>query len=284
MELSITNPIVLAAVTVGGSGLVCGALLAIASKFFAVKEDPRIEKAQDLLPGANCGGCGFAGCADYAKAVVVENAEINLCTPGGNAVLKSLAKLLNKDATAANRKVALVACNGSDEHAQRKFLYNGIADCFAAHATGGGDKKCPYGCLGYGSCARVCPTGAIEITDGRLAIVHPELCISCGACVKTCPRHLITLIPETATIHVLCSSKDKGPVVKKYCKVGCIGCTLCTKQVENKEISMDGTLATVDYTKPFDGSKAIEKCPMNTIVERRMTSAREELGQLELAE
>ncbi|NQU38749.1 MAG: RnfABCDGE type electron transport complex subunit B [Lentisphaerae bacterium] len=259
------TPILATSLTIGGAGLACSGLLALAARFLSVEEDPRVEEVTNILPGANCGGCGFAGCANYAEAIIVDNAAINLCAPGGADVLKSLADMLGQTAQAAEHKVAIVLCNGDTANAPRKFEYNGVADCHAAHAIGGGDKLCSYGCLGYASCARVCPVGAIEMTGG-IAKVHPDLCISCTACVKACPRQLIKMVPSARTIHVLCSSKDKGPAVKKACKVGCIGCTLCTKQVDDEQIKMEGFLAVVDYAKPLDSDAPIEKCPTHCIV------------------
>lgn len=246
-------------------GIVCGAALAVAARYFSVYEDPRIEKVTEILPGANCGGCGLAGCAEYARAIVVDGVAINLCAPGGNEVIEKLAAFLGREASAAKKMVALVLCGGNDAKAKKKFAYNGVADCTAAQAVNGGDKACGYGCLGYGSCARVCPVAAIEISDG-LAKVHPEICIGCGACVKTCPRNLIKMVPEDAPVHVLCSSHDKGPLVKKVCTVGCIGCTICTKQVENEAITMDRFLAVVDYTKDTPGAAAAAKCPAKCII------------------
>ncbi|NQT94330.1 MAG: RnfABCDGE type electron transport complex subunit B [Lentisphaerae bacterium] len=263
--------VLLTGVTVGGMGLVCGSALALAARFLFVKEDPRVAEVTEILPGSNCGGCGYAGCSDYANAIVVDDAAINLCAPGGAETLAALGAALGVEAEAAAKKVALVLCGGSAEHAPRKFLYNGVADCAAAHAVGGGDKLCGYGCLGYASCARVCPVGAIEITSGgHLALVHPALCIGCGACVKACPRDLIQMVPAERTIHVLCRSKDKGPAVKKACKVGCIGCTICTKLAEDEAIAMDGSLAVVDYTKPLDNDQVVEKCPTDCITRREV--------------
>ncbi len=249
-----------------GVGLVCGAALAAAAKFLAVEENPRVVEATACLPGANCGGCGFAGCADYAKSIVIDGAAINLCAPGGAGTLQALARMMGVEATAAERKVALVLCRGDNDRAIRKHLYNGVADCAAAAAVGGGDKLCAYGCLGYGSCARICPSGAIAIANG-VAVVHPDLCIGCGACVRACPRKLIKMVPESRTIHVMCSSKDKGPVVKKACSVGCIGCRVCTKFVEDNAIAMDGFLAVVDYGKPLSNPVLPEKCPGKCIVD-----------------
>jgi Na+-translocating ferredoxin:NAD+ oxidoreductase RNF subunit RnfB len=253
------------ALTIGGAGLVCGGALALAARFLAVKEDPRVAEVDEILPGANCGGCGYAGCAAYAEAIVLEDAPINLCAPGGAEILGKLADATGQTAQMAEHKVAVVLCNGEVENAPRKFDYNGVADCRAAHETGGGDKVCTYGCLGYASCSRACPVGAIEIING-IAKVHPDLCISCGACVRTCPRNLIKMVPYARKIHVMCSSRDKGPAVKKACKVGCIGCTICTKLAEDDAIKMEGFLAVVDYDKELDNDAVIEKCPGKCIV------------------
>ena len=258
--------IIEATILVGSLGLICSLVLILASRFFAVKEDPRIEEATLLLPGANCGACGFGGCADYARAIVIKGEKVTLCKPGGPETTEKLAEFMGVKAEIEERKVAIVLCCGGDLNAKRRFLYNGIADCADAVLIGGGDKACSYGCLGLGTCARVCPEHAIEITEDRLAVVHPELCIGCGLCVSACPRKLIQLVPESRTIHVLCSSRDRGPVVKQNCAVGCIGCTLCTKITD--AIKMDGTLACVDYSQPLDDEAVIAKCPQHTIVKR----------------
>ncbi|MGQ9662366.1 MAG: RnfABCDGE type electron transport complex subunit B [Kiritimatiellia bacterium] len=258
--------ILLALAAMAGTGLVCALVLVAADRFFAVREDPRIESVTAMLPGANCGGCGFPGCAEYAKAIVTQNAAVNLCGPGGADTACRIAALLGVEAGSVEKKVALVMCGGDATKTVRKALYNGVADCFACHALGG-DKLCQYGCLGYGSCARVCPTGAIEIRQG-LAVVHPDLCIGCGRCVRACPRNIIKMVPVNRIIHVLCSSKDRGPVVKKACAVGCIGCTLCTKLAKNEAIRMDGALAVVDYSKDPETDVVVEKCPGHCIVKR----------------
>ena len=261
----------------------CAVTLAVAHKFMSVPEDPRVQKVIDCLPGANCGGCGFAGCTDYANAIVLRGAELNMCAPAGATGANAIAAVMGRAAgEAAERKVAVVMCCGDDTEAVRRSHYNGITDCAAAHATAGGDKGCVYGCLGYGSCSRVCPVGDIRVVNkfgvetgikmeetpkGKVVVAHwgtaridKEHCIACGKCVKVCPRNLIKLVPASAEIHVLCSSKDKGPAVKKVCGTGCIGCRLCTKSAGGA-ITMDGFLAVVDYTKELKDEGLIEKCP-----------------------
>ena len=264
------NPLAVQTAIIGGTGLVCAVILAVAARFLAVHEDPRIEAVTALLPGINCGGCGYAGCSEYAKAVVAHGAPVNLCKPGGKETLHKLSAYMGIEAAAGEREVALVLCQGSHAVARRKALYNGVSDCTAAQQIGGNGKACRYGCLGLGSCARICPVEAIEIKDG-LAIVHPDLCIGCTQCVATCPRRMIKMVPESRFIHVLCLSKDRGPEVKKVCDVGCIACTLCVKACGGKGIAMDGALAIVDYSVPLDNEETIAKCPMHTLVKRLAT-------------
>lgn len=261
------NVFLYAALLVGGIGLFCGMVLAFASHFLGIKEDERVEALLTLLPGMNCGACGFAGCSDYAKALISGEAGASECKPGGQRAAQKIAEFMGMEAEACKRMVAVVLCGGDDAHASRKFLYNGIADCAAAALIGGGDKACGYGCLGLGSCARVCPVHAIEITGGRLALVHPELCIGCGLCAAACPRKLIRLAPATASVHVLCSSPERGAVVRKKCSVGCIGCSLCARH--SNAIGMKGALAVMNYEIPItNGDEIVAKCPQHTIVIR----------------
>ncbi|MFO7937392.1 MAG: RnfABCDGE type electron transport complex subunit B [Kiritimatiellia bacterium] len=250
---------------IGLLGLIIGTALAIAAKYLAVKEDPRIAEVHELLPGANCGACGYAGCADFARAVVMDGEDISLCSPGGAEGAAAIAKLMGVGAGTVEKKLAIVLCCGDDEKAKRRFVYNGLNDCAAAHATAGGDKACVYGCLGYGSCARVCPVNAIRIEKG-IAVVNRELCIGCGKCVAACPRNLIKMVPASARIHVLCSSMDKGTEVKRVCSTGCIGCQLCTKFGDEGAFKMDGFLAKVDYSIPVTKEEVVEKCPSKCIV------------------
>ncbi len=259
--------VIQSALLMGGVGLFCSALLGVAVRFFAVHEDARIAALAALLPNANCGACGLAGCADYARSIVLNAAPVNLCRPGGAEVCRRMAAVMGVEATAMERQVAIVRCGGGNSAAARRFRYNGIADCAAAAAVGGGDKACRYGCLGLGACARVCPVSAIEITADSLAVVHPELCIGCGQCVAACPRALIRLVPETRRLHVLCRSPERGPVVRRQCAVGCIGCTRCAKAAP-EAIHMEGALAVVDYRQPLEQTEIVALCPAHTIVER----------------
>lgn len=251
-----------ALLVLGAVGLLCGLALALASKFFAVAGDPRVEAIEECLSGANCGGCGYAGCAAYAAAVASGAAPVDLCAPGGAKAAAAIAKVMGLAAPegAGEPKAAFVKCGGDAGAAARRFAYNGIADCAAAAATAGGDKGCPYGCLGYGTCANVCPAHAIEVVGG-IARVREELCIGCGACARACPRKVIEMVPRSARVRVFCNSRDPGAAVRKYCSRGCIGCRLCVRGTGEGVMAMDGFLARVDYSVPYSGDSAPEKCP-----------------------
>ena len=258
------DPILTATLCVGGIGLVAAGALALADKFISVREDPRIGEIAKALPGANCGGCGFAGCADYARAIVSDAAAPNLCSVGGSAAEAQIAALLGIEAgEARERRVAVVHCRGNCGEAVRRSAYNGIADCSADHATAGGDKGCAVGCLGLGTCARQCPVQAISLREG-IAVVDKERCIGCGKCVAACPRRLIELVPASEDVHVFCGSQDKGPAVKKVCGKGCLGCTVCTKLSPGAFV-MKGFLAVRDYTQPVKNPAVVDKCPGHCI-------------------
>ena len=255
--------IVITTLIVGGMGLVCAVLLAAVARRFGIKENQHIAMVAEVLPQANCGACSYAGCADYAKAIVEDGALLTLCPPGGATVVKKLSALMGVDATADEPMTALVRCGGDLADARRRYDYNGITDCIAAHAIHGGDKACSFGCLGYGACKRVCPVNAMIAENGLIRVIK-ERCIACGSCIKVCPRHLIALVPKKHAIHVLCMSQDKGSLVRRLCARGCIGCKICTRL--DPAFIMDGNLATVDYTRaPVVNEEVIAKCPEKCI-------------------
>lgn len=265
----------------GSIGLICGIMLAAIAYFFHIEEDPRVEKIASILPGANCGGCGYAGCMDYARSIVFEGASLNLCPGGGNKIAHQIAEILGRSVEEIEEKVAIVLCRGAVSYAPRTVSYNGILDCRAVQLVAGGNKGCGYGCLGYGTCVNVCSVSAIEICDG-IAVVDPELCIGCGQCVKVCPRKIIKLVPRSRYIHVMCSSPERGPKVKKVCSVGCIGCGRCAKMVDNSAIIMKGFLAVVDYSKQLTNEEIIDKCPSKCIVKRILNPASDSFKEKKL--
>ena len=259
------EPMITSVLVISGIGLVCGVALALGARYLSIQENPLVETVTQLLPGANCGACGFAGCAGYANAIVAGQAAANRCPSCTALALAQISAALGiAPIEPGAREVALVLCRGDNDQAQKRFVYDGITDCAAAAAVGGGDKACRYGCLGYGTCVRVCPAGAIEVVAG-VARVHPELCISCRKCVAACPRGIIRMVPESRRIHVFCSSKAPGAEVRKVCKVGCIGCRICTRLAEGA-ITMDGALAVVNYERLLDNEEVVAKCPGKCIL------------------
>ncbi|NLL69541.1 MAG: Fe-S cluster domain-containing protein [Epulopiscium sp.] len=253
-------------VSIGGLGLLFGVGLGYASKKFAVPVDPKIPLIRDVLPGANCGGCGYAGCDAFAKAVAEGNASPDACPVGGATVAQQVAEILGLTVQEKEPTVAFVKCNGTCEKSQNQYNYYGIPDCKeAALLPGGGAKSCSYGCMGLGSCVKACPFDAIEIRDG-IAVVIEEKCTSCGNCVKACPKGLIEIVPLAKKVRVACNSNDKGKDVRGFCQVGCIGCRMCVKACQYDAINVTNQLAHVDYEKCTQCMACVEKCPTKAIL------------------
>ena len=251
-------------ISLGGIGLLAALALGLAAKKFAVEVDPRELAILETLSGANCGACGYPGCSAYAKAVAEGEASPSLCTPGGATTLEKIAHIMGVEATAAAPQVAVVLCQGDNAKASAKYRYLGVEDCNAAQKIADGPKECPGGCLGLGTCARVCPFGAIEITTQGLAVINREKCTGCRKCVPACPRQVISMTPLEATVHVLCNSHDKGAAVRKYCQVGCIACQIC-KKTEPEAYVIENFLARIVYEHHEQAGPAVAKCPTKCI-------------------
>ncbi len=257
-----------AIISLGVIGLIFGAGLALAYRKFAVEVDPMLEAVREALPGINCGACGYPGCSSLAEAIVKGEADITACTFGGAATARRLAQLLGRELVIEEKKVAKVYCQGSRDKCPEKFIYDGVMDCQAVMLVGGGNKACNYGCLGLGTCARVCPVNAITMGEDRLPIIDENRCTGCGICVRECPRQIIHLTPVSQRTYILCSSNDRGAAVRKICQVGCIGCGRCAKVCPVSAITMENFLAHIDYEKCTDCGKCVEVCPMKTIVQK----------------
>ena len=259
------NEILAAVIPVVIIGIICAAVLVIASKLMAVKEDERLPAVRDCLPGANCGACGFAGCDGYAKALCEDpETPANLCIPGGSSTAKQLSEVLGVEAGEVVEQVAFVHCSGDCAHTQDKVVYSGIESCSAAKLMYGGKGSCVYGCLGLGDCANACPQNAIIISDG-LAVVRSCDCIGCGICVKACPNHLISLVPDTKKTVVACSSRDKGAVTRKICSNGCIGYKKCERVCPTGAVKVTDNVAVIDTEKCTDCGACAEVCTVKCI-------------------
>ena len=239
--------------------------IVLVSKLCAVPVDEKTEKIKEKLAGANCGGCGYAGCADFAKALSEGKAEITGCGPTSNENKAEIAQILGIPFSAQEQTYAVVHCAGGNVCLD-KFEYVGNDGCISQAAFMGGKKVCPSGCLGGGTCETVCPNGAISVKDG-VANTDKAICDACGLCVKNCPKHVVELIPKTAKIYVACSSICKGKDVMSACKAGCIGCGICAKFCPQKAIEMVDNHPVIDYKKCSGCMTCLAKCPRKCIKE-----------------
>ncbi|MBR5513649.1 MAG: RnfABCDGE type electron transport complex subunit B [Ruminococcus sp.] len=248
----------------GVCGLAAGILLTIASKLFYIEVDERIEKIGEILPQANCGACGFAGCNDYADAIVNNNAATNLCRPGGAECAAKIAGVLGTDEDTVIPMTAVVKCNGDCTAAKIQFEFNGVQSCKAVKRFYGGNGVCKYGCIGLGDCAAVCDHNAIKI-EKSLAKVIPALCVACGKCTAVCPNQIISIRPKEKYIDVLCSSQDNGKATKLACSNGCIGCKICEKKCPVGAVKVVNLHAEIDYDKCTSCGECKAACPVKVI-------------------
>jgi len=269
--MNVSLNILLAVAVLGVMGLLLGLALAVASKFFAVEKDERIEKIAELLPGANCGGCGYAGCAGYAEAIIKGEAKLGAC--GGCRNNDKIAEILGVKADDISRMHAVILCDRSCEG--KKYNYDGDADCISAMRYAGGESTCSYGCLGYGNCMKVCKFDAISRDEDGKIVIDKEKCTACGACVEACPKNVIKIIPYDALYYVACSSHDKGKDMKFTCPNGCIGCGICAKNCPSGAISVENNLAVIDYSLCTSCGICAEKCPKKIIFSKKELAVKE---------
>ena len=259
----------------GGLGLLFGLILSIASKVFYVETDPRLEPLTEALPGANCGGCGYSGCAAYAQAVLEGKAPVGKCASGGDESAEKMAEIMGVKAEKVTRRVALVRCSGFkgvDEEgratgAKMKGNYEGIHDCLAATKVAGrGPLICKFGCLGFGNCTKACKYDAIHVVNG-VAKVDQEKCVGCMQCAAQCPRKLIVPVEYGKHVVVACASLAKGPVTIRGCTAGCVGCVLCVKICPHDAIHVEHNLASIDYEKCTSCGLCTTVCPKKLIAD-----------------
>ncbi len=264
----ITMTLAIAAGTMLVMAVILSFVLGWANKKFKVEVDPKIESVLEVLPGVNCGGCGYLGCSDYAVAVVTDNDPVNKCTVGGEACAKSVANIMGVEVGEMVKVFAVVHCGAHNDDHLKSNEYRGEKRCTAAHQVAG-VQGCTFGCLGFGDCVRACHYDAMHIEDG-LAVVDFNNCIGCGACSKVCPRSIITITGFQADKipTVACSNKDKAKDAKAACKTACVGCKACAKQSDLFTIT--DNLAKYDYDAYVQelqepAENAMEKCPTNCI-------------------
>ena len=247
-------------------GAVIGILLTAASKIFYVKTDKTVSDITDALPGANCGGCGYSGCAGYAKAVASGEAPPDLCKPGGAEAAARIGEILGIEVEAGEREAAFVRCNGNCSATKDKFTYIGTRSCAAVERFYNGSGECRARCHGMGDCAKVCESGAISVLNG-IAVVDTQKCIACGKCVKVCPNKLIVLVRESQRYMVRCYSPDNGRQTRLICKNGCISCGICKKKCPSDAITIDNNHAEINPLKCTGCGICAEACPIKCIAE-----------------
>ena len=258
---AITTPILIAS----SIALFLGIIIVIVTKIFSVPVDDRLEGIKAILPGANCGACGFSGCEGYAQSMADGNPDTAKCPVGGSEVAIELSKFLGVATPEFIPKVAHVHCQGTVDHTNKRFEYRGTLGCAAAHSLFSGPNSCSYGCLGFGDCEQACPYDAIYMAQG-IAHVDSNKCTACGLCVVTCPKKLIEVIPKHLNAYsVKCKNKWPGAQTRKNCSIGCIGCQKCFKVCEYGAITMDGPLAMIDQKKCTRCGACEPVCPTHAI-------------------
>jgi Na+-translocating ferredoxin:NAD+ oxidoreductase RNF subunit RnfB len=260
-----TNEIIIAIVVLCVVALIIGIVLSIAEKVFKVEVDEKEVAVREALPGSNCGGCGYAGCDALAAAIAKGEAPVTGCPVGGMPVAQIIAGIMGEEVGEMEKKVAYVKCDGTSEKRETDYNYFGIDSClYASKMPGSSPYACKYGCLGFGSCVKVCDHGAIRIIDKK-AVVDESLCVACGKCLKACPHNLIELIPADSKYRVQCSSLARGKEVKNACTAGCIGCGMCARNCPSEAIIFENNIAKIDYSKCTKCGLCAEKCPVKII-------------------
>ncbi len=278
--------LLLAVISLSAIGVISAVILYLVAQKFKVIEDPKIDIVAELLPGANCGGCGLAGCRAFAEEIVKTSdlSKLN-CPVGGSSTMNEIAAVLGLEAEEKDPMIAVVRCNGSRLNAPQKVIFDGASSCAFAHALSAGESGCPNGCLGLGDCVVSCQFDAIYISpETGLPVVSDEKCVACGACVKACPRTIIEMRKKgkkDRRIFVSCINTEKGGPARKNCSVACIGCGKCVKECAYDAITMVNNLAYIDYEKCKLCRKCAPVCPTGAIHELNFPPRKEKPGEPE---
>lgn len=253
--------------SMGGLGALFATGLSIANKKLHVEEDPRIEQVTELLPGSNCGGCGYPGCSNFAENVVKGNVEVTECGVSAPEEITEIADLLGVDAEAGEKEIARVMCRGGIYETAKKAEYAGIESCLAANISGGGEKLCEYGCLGFGECVDACTFDAMYMDDNGLPVVIEDKCTGCGKCAEACPRNVIEMHPVSHNLFVFCKNHDDPKTSRGLCIRACIGCQICVRAVEDGQMVMEDNLAVINYdTYGKDSVLPTDRCPTECLI------------------
>lgn len=257
--------------TISALGVTAAGILYVVAQKFKVYEDPKIDEVEDVLPAANCGGCGYPGCRNFAEAMVnAEDISSFYCPVGGNDTMKKVAQVLGKEVADQDPKVAVVRCSGSFKNRKKTNVYDSAGSCAIATYLYSGDTGCAYGCLGLGDCEKSCDFYAITMDEASgLPIISDSKCVACGACVDACPKDIIDLIPKgkkNRRIYVACMNEEKGGEAKKNCAVACTGCTLCSKECSFDAITIENSLAVIDQEKCKLCGKCSDVCRTGAIM------------------
>ncbi len=266
------NVLIYTVVTLSVLGILSATILYFVAQKFKVYEDPRIDDVEKMLPGANCGGCGFAGCRALAVEMTKQDDISALYCPGGGAeAMKAIAEILGKAVPEREPQIAVVRCGGSCERRPALNRFDGASSCAVEAALYAGETGCSFGCLGKGDCAVSCSFDALRMNpETGLPEVDKDKCTACGACVKACPKLVIELRrkgPKDMRVYVSCVNKDKGGVAKKSCEAACIGCGKCAKVCASEAIVVENNLAYIDFNKCKLCRKCVQECPTGAIVE-----------------
>ncbi|MBN2426272.1 MAG: RnfABCDGE type electron transport complex subunit B [Calditrichaceae bacterium] len=259
--------IIIPGLILGGFALISASGLLVASKKFYVFEDPRIAEVNEMLPGANCGGCGFAGCLAFAEHLVKNEDTDAICPVASGEEMQKILAFLGREAAVGEKMVASLMCNGTHDNCKSQMDYAGIEDCWAATLVTDSTKACSFACIGLGSCVKACNFDAMHIENG-IVVIDDEKCTGCGLCVPACPKNLLHMRPYKKYITVACYNTDRGADARKACTVACIGCLKCEKACNYDAIHVNNFLAKIDYQKCTNCGDCVTVCPTNSIIIR----------------